>query len=68
MKNIVREERLKKEFTQVQLADLVGVSRQTIFSIEINKYVPSVVLALKLSKALGKKVEDIFRLEASDKG
>lgn len=66
MKNIVKEERIKKQLTQVQLAELVGVSRQTIFSIEINKYVPSVVLSMKLAKAFGKKVEDIFKLEMSD--
>ena len=66
MKNTVKEERQKKQLTQVQLAELVGVSRQTIFSIEINKYVPSVVLSLKIAKAFGKKVEDIFKLEMSD--
>lgn len=66
MKNTVKEERQKKQLTQVQLAELVGVSRQTIFSIEINKYVPSVVLSLKLAKAFGKKVEDIFKLEVAD--
>ena len=66
MKNTVKEERQKRQLTQVQLAELVGVSRQTIFSIEINKYVPSVVLSLKLAKAFGKKVEDIFKLEVSD--
>jgi putative transcriptional regulator len=66
MKNSVKEERLKKQLTQVQLAELVGVSRQTVFSIEIGKYVPSVVLSLKLAKSLGKKVEDIFKLEQRD--
>lgn len=66
MKNTVKEERQKKQLTQVELAALVGVSRQTIFSIEISKYVPSVVLSLKLAKAFGKKVEDIFKLDASD--
>ena len=66
MKNTIKEERQKKQLTQVQLAELVGVSRQTIFSIEIHKYVPSVVLSLKLAKAFGKKVEDIFKLEVSD--
>jgi putative transcriptional regulator len=66
MKNTIKEERLKKQLTQVQLAELIGVSRQTIFSIEINKYVPSVILSLKLAKAFGKKVEDIFKLEVSD--
>ena len=67
MKNQIKEERLKKSLTQSELAELVGVSRQTIFSIEIRKYVPSVILCLKLSKALGKKVEDLFQLENSDK-
>jgi putative transcriptional regulator len=66
MKNILKEERIKKQLTQVQLAELVGVSRQTIISIEINRYVPSVVLSLKLAKVLEKKVEDIFYLEKSD--
>ena len=66
MKNYLKEERLKNELTQTQLAELVGVSRQTIFSIEVNKYVPSVVLSIKLAKALRKKVEEIFLLEKSD--
>jgi len=55
MKNSVKEERLKMQLTQSELAELVGVSRQTIFSIEINKYIPSVVLSMKLAKAFGKK-------------
>jgi putative transcriptional regulator len=66
MKNVLKEERLKNELTQSQLAELVGVSRQTIFSIEVNKYVPSVVLSIKLAKALRKRVEEIFLLEKSD--
>lgn len=66
MKNSVREERLKKDLTQSQLAEMVGVSRQTIFSIETGKYLPSVLLSLKLGKALGKKVEEIFWLEKED--
>ena len=66
MKNTLKEDRLKNQLTQVQLAELVGVSRQTIFSIEINKYVPSVVLSLKLARALNKRVEDIFLLEKTD--
>ena len=66
MKNTVKEIRIKKQLTQIQLAELVGVSRQTIFSIEINKYVPSVILSLKIARAFGKKVEDIFELEVTD--
>jgi len=66
MTNRVKEGRLKKNWTQSELADMVGVSRQTIFSIEISKYVPSVTLSLKLAKALGKKVEEVFILESKD--
>jgi putative transcriptional regulator len=66
MKNNIKEERLKKQWTQSELAEFVNVSRQTIFSIEINKYTPSVLLAMKLAKVLGKKVEQLFQLEETD--
>lgn len=66
MNTKVKEERIKKQLTQFQLAELIGVSRQTIFSIEVNKYVPSVILSLKLAKVFGKRVEEIFKLENSD--
>lgn len=66
MKNNLREERLKKGFTQVQLADIVSVSRQTIISIESNRYTPSVLLSLKLAKTLKKRVDEIFELEPND--
>lgn len=66
MENRVRKERNLKQLTQTQLAELVGVSRQTIFSIETGKYVPSVVLAIKLAREFGKTVEDVFHLEESD--
>ena len=66
MRNNIKEARQQKRLTQAQLADIVGVSRQTIISIEICKYVPSVLLSIKISKALGKNVEDLFWLEESD--
>ena len=66
MKNYVREERTKKELTQVKLAEMVNVSRQTIISIETNRYTPSVILAIKLAGVLGKKVESLFEIEESD--
>lgn len=66
MQNHVKVERLKLQLTQTQLADLVGVSRQTIFSIEVNKYVPSVILSIKLAKVFGKSVEQIFELNDGD--
>jgi putative transcriptional regulator len=66
MKNYVREERTKKELTQVQLSEMVNVSRQTIISIETSRYTPSVILAIKLATVLGKKVETLFEVEMSD--
>lgn len=66
MTNLIKEERLKKNMTQTDLAALVNVSRQTIFSIETNKYIPSVLLALKLAKVLGKKVDYLFYLSEED--
>lgn len=66
MTNILKEERVNKKLTQSQLAELAGVSRQTIFAIEIHKYIPSVMLSLKLASILEKKVEELFFLEKSD--
>lgn len=66
MKNYLKEERTNKQLTQVQLAEMVNVSRRTIISIETSRYIPSILLSLKLGKALGKRVEDLFELEKSD--
>jgi putative transcriptional regulator len=66
MINHLRDLRLKKGLTQESLAELVQVSRQTIISIESNRYTPSVLLSLKIAKALAKKVEDLFELEKAD--
>lgn len=66
MKNYLKEIRTHKQLTQVQLADMVNVSRQTIISIETSRYIPSVLLSMKLAYALGKKVETLFELERSD--
>ncbi|MBQ0150277.1 MAG: helix-turn-helix transcriptional regulator [Bacteroidales bacterium] len=52
--------------TQQELAVSVGVSRQTINSIESGKYVPSTILALKIAKYFNKPVEQVFSLEDSD--
>ncbi|MFY9604260.1 MAG: helix-turn-helix transcriptional regulator [bacterium] len=60
MKNRVRELREKNGLTQEQLADVVGVSRQTIISIETGRYNPSLVLAYKLAKNFGRSIEDVF--------
>jgi putative transcriptional regulator len=66
MKNTIRIERAIKDITQAELAEQVGVSRQTINSIESNKYVPSTVLALKIARVFGKPIEVIFTLEDRD--
>ncbi len=66
MKNNIRIERAIKNITQAELAEQVGVSRQTINTIESNKYVPSTVLALKIARVFGKSVEEIFSLEEND--
>jgi putative transcriptional regulator len=66
VKNRLKEARLTKDWTQAFLAEKVNVSRQTIISIESDRYLPSVMLALKIAKAFGKKVEDIFSLDTSD--
>ena len=66
MKNTIKVERARSNLTQQDLADKVGVSRQTINSIESQKYVPSTVLALKIAKIFGLKVDEIFELETDD--
>lgn len=60
--NIVYTLRTKKNLTQEELADKVGVSRQTIISIERNNYTPSVLLALKIASVFGLGVEDVFKI------
>jgi len=66
MKNNIRIERAFKNITQAQLAELINVSRQTINTIESNRYVPSTILALKIARVFGKPLEEIFILEEGD--
>lgn len=66
MKNSIRVERAIKRMTQAQLAELIGVSRQTIVAIESEKYVPSTVLSLKIARVFDRRVDDIFELEEGD--
>ena len=63
MQNTIKVERAILSITQDDLAKLIGVSRQTINSIEANRYVPSTVLALKLSKLFNKPVNEFFKLD-----
>ena len=66
MTNSIKVERAKIGMTQEDLANEIGVSRQTVNSIEKNRYVPSTILALKLANCFGCAVEAIFSLEESD--
>ena len=66
MTNTLRVERAIKQMTQQQLADAIGVSRQTINAIESGKYIPSTLLALKITRIFGKPVNEIFLLEEKD--
>ena len=66
MKNSIKVERAKKNITQADLAKLAKVSRQTINAMELGKYVPSTVLALKLAQIFGVEISQIFTLEDSD--
>ncbi|EMY82060.1 putative transcriptional regulator [Psychroflexus gondwanensis ACAM 44] len=66
MKNSIKVERAKKNITQADLAKLAKVSRQTINAMELGKYVPSTVLALRLAQIFDVEISQIFTLEDSD--
>jgi putative transcriptional regulator len=68
MKNRLKIERAILDLTQEELANKIGVSRQTISSIEKNRYVPSTVLSLRLSNLFKKPVNDFFELDENEKG
>jgi len=66
MKNRIKIERAILNVTQDELSRLISVSRQTINAMELGKYTPSTILALKLARVFDKPVEDIFILEDTD--
>ena len=66
MKNTIKVQRAILDLTQADLANKIGVSRQTINSIEKNRYVPSTVLALKLSAIFNIPVNEFFTLDDDD--
>ena len=63
LSNRLRELRTAQNLTQAGLAERVGVSRKTINTVENGVFVPSTILALKLARALGCAVEDIFSID-----
>ena len=66
VRNRVKEFRTRLGWTQQQLADAVGVSRQSVNSIERERYVPSLPLALTIARVFGCATEDLFELENRD--
>lgn len=62
LSNRLKVLRAERDWTQAELAEIVGVSRKTINTIERGVFVPSTVLALKLARAFGVSVEDVFAL------
>lgn len=66
LKNALKIERARRNFTQEDLARLVGVTRKTINTVETGRFVPSTVLALKLAHVLEVPVEALFWLDLGD--
>ena len=66
MENRISELRKARSMTQQDLADLLGVTRQTIISLEGGRYNPSIMLAFKLARAFDLHIEDIFIYEEDD--
>jgi len=66
MKNNIRVERAILRISQQELADKIGVTRQTINAIELEKYAPSAIVVMKMSDIFGKPVNEFFFLEEKD--
>ena len=66
MKNRIRVERAEVRMTQQQLADAIGVSRQTVNAIEAGRFAPSTVRALKPARTFGKPAEQVIQLQEGD--
>ena len=62
LRNSLREARVERDLTQADLAELVGVSRKTINTVENGVFIPSTTLALRLARALNTTVESLFQL------
>ena len=67
LKNRIKELRSTKNLTQIDLAKLVGVRRETILFLEKNKYNPSLQLAVKISRVFETTVENVFLFESDEK-
>lgn len=63
LRNIVKELRVEKDISQAKFGEMVGVTRQTIISLEKGSYVPSLLLAMRISDVLESPIETIFTRE-----
>jgi putative transcriptional regulator len=66
MRNLLRVLRAERDWSQADLADQLGVSRQTINALETGKYDPSLPLAFKIARLFGRPIEHIFQDETQD--
>lgn len=66
MRNTLKVERAKRDLTQADLASLAGITRRSVNAIEAGRMIPSVLLALRIARALEVTVETLFSLESSD--
>jgi putative transcriptional regulator len=66
MKNRLRVLRAEADWSQAELADRLGVARQTVIALEAGKYAPSLPLAFKIVKLFGKSVEDVFEADSTE--
>ena len=66
MQNTIKIERAKKNITQSELAKVLNVSRLTVHSIEVGKFNPSVIIALKMARYFNIAVDELFMLEETD--
>lgn len=64
----MKVERAKRDLTQADLAELAGTTRKSINAIEMGRMVPSVLLSLKLARALAVTVEELFQIKEDDLG
>ncbi|UCF04734.1 MAG: helix-turn-helix transcriptional regulator [bacterium] len=65
--NHIKQHRARLDLTQQELAERVGVRRQTIIAVEKRQYVPSALLAFKIARALGMKADELFELVGDKK-
>ena len=66
MKNTIKVERARKNWTQADLAKYIGISRQGLNSIETGKFIPSTLLALRMAKVFNTTVEVLFQLDDTE--